>query len=285
MKILVTGGSGKVGRFVVNELLERGHQVTVLDQAPPEQRVRFVRCDILELGDLVYALDGQDAVIHLAAIPHPLHDPPQRVMDINVMGTFNVLEAAARAGVPKVATTSTDSTLGFSFPTHDFDPEYLPIDEAHPLKPQDAYGLSKVIDEEICKSYTRRYGMSTICVRICFICDTRAINAHQGWIVDEEDIRRGPRGVWVYTDGRDAAQAFRLAAEAQGFEHEAFFVPANDGRNRAPTAELMERYYPQVPINWEAVEGDHWSMITNAKARKLLGYNPQHSWRDYHKSV
>jgi nucleoside-diphosphate-sugar epimerase len=265
--------------------LETGHQVTVLDRVQPEQRVRFIRCDILELGDLVYALGGQDAVIHLAAIPHPLFDPPQRVMEVNVMGTFNVLEAAARVGVPQVVMASTDSTLGFVFATHDFDPEYLPIDEEHPLKPQDPYGLSKALGEGMCKSYTRRYGMSTICVRICFICDTRAINEHREWMVNEEDIRRGNRGLWVYTDGRDAAQAFRLAAEAKGFEHEAFFVPEDDGRNTVPTAELVERYYPEVPVNRGIVEGNYWSMITNAKAKKMLGYTPQYSWRNYYRQV
>lgn len=246
MNILVTGGSGLVGGFVVDELLQAGHRVTVLDRVPPQQHTRFIRADILRLGDLTWAFEQQEAIIHLAAIPHPLNDPPQRVMETNVMGTFNVLEAAARARVPKVVIASTDSTLGFVFATHEFLPEYLPIDEKHPLKPQDPYGLSKVLDEEICQAYTRGYRMSTICVRICFIWDTRRVMEHREWVEDAEARRKG---LWVCTDGRDAAQAFRLALEAQALEHEAFFAPADDGMTLVPTVELIERYFASVPVD------------------------------------
>jgi UDP-glucose 4-epimerase len=276
MDILVTGGSGLVGGSVVEELLQAGHGVTVLDRVPPQQRVPFIRADILRLGDLTWAFEGQQAIIHLAAIPNPLNDPPQRIMETNVMGTFNVLEAAARTGVPKVVIASTDSALGFVFATHGFSPEYLPIDERHPLKPQDPYGLSKAIDEEMCRSYTDRYGMTTVCVRICFIWDTRRVMDHRGWV---EDVEARRQGIWVYTDERDAAQAFRLAAEAQGMEHEAFFVPADDGMTLVPTVELIERYFASVPVDWAVVAGDYWSLISNRKAKEVLGYQPQHSWR------
>jgi len=282
MHILVTGGSGLVGGFVVDELLQGGHKVTVLDRVRPQQRVPFIRADILRLGDLTWAFEGYEAIIHLAAIPHPLNEPPQRVVETNVMGTFNVLEAAARAKVPKVVIASTDSTLGFVFATHEFLPEYLPIDERHPLKPQDPYGLSKVIDEELCRAYTRRYGMSTICVRICFIWDTRTVMEHRDWVEDVE-VRR--KGLCVYTDGRDAAQAFRLAAEVQGLEHEAFFVPADDGMTLIPTAQLIQRYFTHVPVDWDVVEGDYWSLISNHKAKELLGYRPCHSWRQYYEET
>lgn len=282
MDILVTGGSGLVGGFVLEELLQCGHTVTALDRVPPRRSVRFVRADILRPGDLAWALEGQEAIIHLAAIPHPLHDPPHRVMETNVMGTFNVLEAAARAKVPKVVLASTDSTLGFVSATHEFSPQYLPIDERHPLKPQDPYGLSKAVDEELCRAYTRRYGMTTICVRICFIWDTREVMEHRQWV---ENVETRSRGLWVYTDGRDAAQAFRLAAEAQGLEHEVVFAPADDGMSVIPTSELIERYFAAVPVDWAAVEGDYWSLICNRKAKELLGYRPQYSWRQYYAKV
>lgn len=277
MKILVTGGSGLVGRFVVSGLVEHGHQVTVLDMTRPELPVHFIRCNILELGDLVYALEGHDAVVHLAAIPHPMTDPPQKVMQVNVMGTFNVLEAAARAGVPKVVLASTDSTLGFVFATHDFPPDYLPIDEAHPLRPQDSYGLSKALDEQIAASYTRRHGISTICVRICFICDTRLVNEHPEWVGAEADLR----GLWVYTDGRDAAQAFRLAAEVDGLGHETCFVSADDGRNTIPTMDLIAEHFQSVACDANLLTGEYASLISNAKAKRILGYQPQHSWHDH----
>jgi len=271
-----------VGRFVVEELLQAGHMVAVLDRVPPRRHVRFIRADVLRLGDLTWAFEGQEAIIHLAAIPDPLHDPPQRVMETNVMGTFNVLEAAARARVPKVVIASTDSALGFVFATHEFPPVYLPIDEDHPLKPQDPYGLSKAIDEQMCQAYTRRYGMMTIGVRICFIWDTRTAMEHREWV---EDVEARRQGIWVYTDGRDAAQAFRLAAEARDLQHAAFFVPADDGMTLIPTAELVERYFASVPVDWDAVEGDYWSLISNRRAKELLGYQPQYSWRQYYREA
>lgn len=281
MNILVTGGSGLVGGFVVDELLQAYHQVTVLDRVPPSHEVRFFNADIVRVGDLIWAFEDQDAIIHLAALPHALNDPPQRVMEINVMGTFNVLEAAARTKVSRVVIASSDSTLGLAVPTSGLLPEYLPIDEKHPLKPQDPYALSKVIDEEICRTYSRRYRMSTICLRTCHVWDTRTVMERREWVEDVE-VRR--IGLWAYTDGRDVAQAFRLAAEAEDIEHEVFFICADDGTTLVPTAELIERYFPDVPVNWDAVEGDgdYWALISNRKAKKLLGYHPQYSWRQHY---
>ena len=124
--------------------------------------------------------------------------------------------------------------------------------------------------------------MSTVCVRICFIWDTRRVMEHREWV---EDVEARRKGLWVYTDGRDAAQAFRLAVGAQGLEHEAFFVPADDGTTVVPTAELIERYFAYVRVDWDAVEGDYWALISNRRAKELLGYRPQFSWRQYYEEA
>eukprot|EP01032_Pedospumella_encystans_P019775 gene19775-22481_t len=128
---------------------EVGYQVGVLDLAAP------ARSDVLQ------AMAGYDAVMHVAGIPHPLNDPAKRVFDVNVNGTFNVLEAAAQHGIGKVVFTSSESTMGFAFATHRLAPLYIPVDEAHAARPQDPYGLSKVVSEQICKTYTQRTGMRT----------------------------------------------------------------------------------------------------------------------------
>jgi nucleoside-diphosphate-sugar epimerase len=165
MRVLVTGGSGYVGR-VVCERLVREHDVTNFDRNPPPQPLgQFLRGDILNSAHLMYAMRGVEAVVHLAAIPHPMHDPSDAVMNVNVMGTQRVVEAAALGSPKRIVVASSDSTFGFVFGKGRIMPEYLPIDEAHPTRPPDCYGLSKLIKEEICRRYTRDLGLETVCLR------------------------------------------------------------------------------------------------------------------------
>ena len=117
MKILVTGGSGLVGKYVVDELLQHKHTVGVLDVVPPRAGIWFHDINILNLENMVKALKGYDVVVHMAGISHPLNHPADKVFTANVSGTFNVLEAAARSNVKKVVFTSSESTLGFAFMT------------------------------------------------------------------------------------------------------------------------------------------------------------------------
>jgi nucleoside-diphosphate-sugar epimerase len=276
MRIVVTGASGRVGRYLLRELGAE-HDVRAFDLRPlADPKVTFVGGDITNLEDCKRAIDGAEVVIHLAAIPNPLSDPPERVMLVNAMGTFNVLEAATSAGVRRVVTASTDSALGFVFRKRDFLPEYLPIDEAHPLKPQDPYGLSKLIGEETCKSYTRGYGLETVCVRICRVLfpEDAELNAR---LASEPTILA--KGLWVYVDVRDAARAFRLAAERPGLGHEALFAAAPDVCAREETASLLERFYPAL-LPWVDRVPGHSSLITGAKARQTLDFVPRFTWRD-----
>ncbi|HJO06673.1 MAG TPA: NAD-dependent epimerase/dehydratase family protein, partial [Chloroflexota bacterium] len=152
MRIAVTGGAGNVGGFVVDELADNGHVPMIIDTAfphisemPPRHRINIRRADLTDLGQAIAAVEGCEAVIHLAAIPHPFWDSRPKVFLHNITCLYNTLEAARQAGIDKVVTASSDSTLGFSFAYNPFQPDYFPIDEVHPLRPQDPYCLSKAV--------------------------------------------------------------------------------------------------------------------------------------------
>ena len=170
MKVVVTGGSGLIGEYVVDELKKFHYEVTNFDiKEPKDKSVDFVKADMLKIGDCKKAFKGAEAVIHLAAVPNPYNDPPEKIMYVNIMGTTNVYVAASELGIKKVIHASTDSTYGFWYRKQDFLPYYLPLDEEHPLNTQDSYGLSKKIDEEIAANFARSHNMQTISVRIPFV--------------------------------------------------------------------------------------------------------------------
>lgn len=279
MKILVTGGSGLVGKYVVDELLQYGHEVGVLDLKQPKQNVRFHHVDVLNLAGVTSALNGYDAVIHMAGIPHPLNNPAEKVFFLNVNGTFNVLEAAARNSIKKVIFTSSESTLGFAFMQNRMVPEYFPIDEHHPLRPQDPYGLSKVCGEQICRTYSARYGIRTICLREPWI-----------WVPEEQEIlfyeklvaeyQQWYKNLWAYVHVVDAARAHILAVEKDlSSVHEIFFITAKENWTGVESRALIAEFYPEVVQFTNKFEGTA-SLISHEKAARLLGYTPQFSVKD-----
>ncbi len=279
MKILVTGGSGTVGKYIVRDLLRHGHSAVVFDLAAPVDSVPFVHGDVRRIGDVEPALRGSDAVIHCAGIPHPLNDPPERVFDVNVNGTFAVLEAAARTGVPKVIFTSSESTLGFAFMERRMAPVTAPIDEQHPLRPQDPYGLSKVIGEEICRSYSSRYGIRTVALRAPWIwVPEPAMLPFYRTLID--DYPSWKKNLWTYVHVFDVAQAHRLAAERDLEQlHEVLFITARENWTGKPSRELLHQYYPETTVTndrWTGVE----AIISHEKARRLLGYEPKFTAKD-----
>lgn len=279
MKILVTGGSGLVGKYVVNALIEHEHTVAVLDLKPPAQKVQFHQVDVLNLHEVVQAMNGYDAVVHMAGIPHPLTDSAEKVFSINVNGTFNVLEAAAQNGIKKVVFTSSESTLGFAFMANRMTPEYVPIDEQHPLRPQDPYGLSKVIAEQICRTYSARYGMCTLCLREPWIwvpegsereLYKKLVTEHHKW----------SNNLWAFVHVYDAAQAHRLAVEKElRTHHEAFFISAKENWTGIDSRTLLKNYFPEV-VNIANDFTGAASFLSYRKAHELLGYEPQYTVHD-----
>lgn len=276
MKILITGGTGRVGRSVVKEL-QGEHELTIFAQDPPTEpsEARFIRGDHTDLGQVYGAMAGADAVVHLAAIPSPLRVTPDTVFRNNLMGAFNVAEAAATLGVGKIVYTSSGSALGFAYRSRPFIPEYLPMDEEHPLRPQDPYGLSKWLGEEILATVTRRTGIRTICLRPPTVLTPESYREQVPRVLDKP----GPHTLFAYVDARDLAQGVRLALENETIVHDRFFIAADDALAREPLRDLFPRFYPGTEKIAAGLDGTQ-SSITSAKAKRLLGYQPRYRWRD-----
>jgi len=275
--VLVTGGSGKAGKWVIEHLLENGYQVINADQKTSPLAQTY-HVDLTDLGQTFGVMEGKEAVIHLAAIPLPGEHTAEVVFRNNVMSTFNVLQAACVLGVKKVVLAGSESALGFPFMFRRFSPQYLPIDEEHPLLAQDAYGLSKIVLEELAKGFVRRSpDMSIISLRLSYILQPQdyAAELEAAW----QDEQRNDFNLWAYIDARDAANACRLALEYPQPGFEAFYIAAPDTLMKQPTLELVQRYYPGVERIAEGF-GGRMSPLDCRKAERLLGFRPQYTWQD-----
>jgi nucleoside-diphosphate-sugar epimerase len=282
LRVVVTGGSGLLGSWVVRELASAddgrtGHHVRIFDlQEPgPGEPADLVAGNIESLEEVTEACRDSDVIIHLAGIPRNGLASPEVTFRVNVMGTFNVHEAATLLGIPRVVSMGSEAALGWVYRLHDFTPEYLPIDERHPLRPQDTYGVSKEVLEAIARSYTRRAGLTTIVLR-------------PPWIATPEDLQelaqRGGREVtdfrlYNYVDVRDVASAVRRAVEVPLDGHHALFVTADDSSVGEPLSELMPRMLPAVGGMAEHLI-DTAPSVSNEGAKQVLGWHPVHSWRD-----
>jgi len=279
MKILVTGGMGKVGQFVVRELLDtrggRGaHDVTVLDRIPGPERsaVKYLMGDIQDLGQVMEAAAGAEVVIHLAAIHNPNIATAPLTYQTNVNGTFNVHHAAFRLGVRRVVSASSNAVVGWSY-DENFEPDYLPIDEAHPLRPIDVYGLSKEIGETIARSYARK-DVETIVLRPSGVVTPEELN-HM-----KQQGGREPNGfsAYSYVDARDLALAFRLAVERPIASPTVLFVVADDSTVAEPLCDLYPRLRPSIGRKAKSLTSSKGA-YSNLRARELLGWQPTRSWR------
>jgi nucleoside-diphosphate-sugar epimerase len=278
-RILVTGASGKLGQAVVEELVAHGYEVVGADRRPPpvlRPEVRFFEVELGDVGQVAGAMSGATAVIHLGAIPGPRRNADEVVFANNTSATFAVLQAARLLGVQRAVIASSISALGPSFSPEPTTPLYAPVDEDHPLLGADPYALSKEVDERTGAMFHRRAGMSVAALRFT-------------WVIRPEEmaesaarIQRNPAGstrtLWSYVDIRDAAVATRLALEAAGLQFEVFNVAAADTLSDIPTEPLLREYAPSVAVR-QPIPG-HASAYSIEKARRVLGYEPAHSWRD-----
>jgi UDP-glucose 4-epimerase len=279
MRILVTGGSGLVGRYVVDELA-KDNTVDVLDiKTPQRPDLTYIRADVLDLSALKKTVSVYDAVVHLAGIPHPLNNPADEVFRVNSIGTFNMLEACAVNGIKKFVLMSSESTLGFAFALTRMVPLYFPIDEQHPLRPEDPYGLSKVTCELLCEGYSRRFGMSTVCLRAPWI-----------WVPEEKErkfyrqlIAEYPKwykNLWAFVHVIDVAHAVANALRAQLDNlHERFFITADRNWTGKDSRELAGQFYPEVTDFRSEFIGAA-SFISSDKAKKVLRFHPRMSAND-----
>jgi nucleoside-diphosphate-sugar epimerase len=273
MRIVVTGASGKAGRAVVGDLLERGHEVLGVDiarsaEAPPE----FLLADLTEFGQAVECLAGADAVVHLAAIPANRIKTEAATFRTNMLSTFNIFEAARVLGTSRVVWASSETIFGLPFDREQ--PAYAPIDEDHPPYPESSYAASKLLSEELGRQLHRRTGRPHVALRFSNILEPDDYQRFPSFW-DDAQLRRW--NLWGYVDVRDVALSCRLALEADvGAEH--FVIAAADTVMNRPSHELMAEVYPSVP--YRKSDGEFDTLLSIDKARKLLGYEPRHSWRD-----
>ena len=277
MKITITGGSGKVGTYLIPGLLSSNHQVTIFDQfAPSVKGVRWVRGNLQDLGEVLSGLAGADVVVHLAAYPIPYREVLDHVLfSNNVIGTYNVHEAAFRLGVRRVVSASSGAIVGWAYGDREVRPQYLPIDENHPVMPHDPYSLSKLCGEDIARSYTVKCDMETLVLR-------------PAWVVfpemAEQLLRNGGRSatkfdVFTHIDPRDLTTALCQAVEVPGLKHEIFFIVADDSTASEPLCDLLPRLMPTIGDMAKTLTG-HRAGISNDKAKRLLKWQPKYSWRN-----
>ncbi|MBT9256888.1 NAD(P)-dependent oxidoreductase [Phycicoccus sp. MAQZ13P-2] len=291
MRILLTGGSGKAGRHVVPYLVEHGHTVTNLDRAPLGlDGVTDLDVELTDLGQLLSTLRmpasfdeldepqerAYDAIVHLAAVPAILLKADNETYANNVLSTWNVLEAASILGIRKVVFASSETTYGICFARGERKPEYLPVDEEHPTVPEDAYATSKVVNETTARSLQRRTGADVYGLRINNVIEPHEYAERFPGFLEDPAQRR--RNIFAYIDVRDLAQAIDRCLATDGLGFEVFNIANADHSVAATTAELVEQFYDGVEVRREM--GEHETFFCIDKAKRLLGYEPQHSWRD-----
>ncbi|AIQ60680.1 NAD-dependent epimerase/dehydratase family protein [Paenibacillus borealis] len=275
--IAVTGGSGKLGSAVIRALQLSGYGVMSLDQRKSgELSCRQLIVDLSDLGQLAGALQGADAVVHLAAIPAPLLYPPAHIFANNVLSGYNVLEAAGLLGIRRAVLGSSESSYGFAWAPLPFPPEYVPVDEQHPQQPRECYGLSKVVNEATAAMFNRRGGMKAVSLRFSTVM-TEAEYAH----IRPEQPERFKKTLWSYIDIRDAADAC-LAALKHGEDAAAHLnITADDTLSDWPTERLLNEFYPEVHDRRSRFQGRE-ALVSNRMAKETLHWQPRYSWIERH---
>jgi nucleoside-diphosphate-sugar epimerase len=278
-RVIVTGGSGKAGHWIIRHLLDSGYSVLNVDtRLPAVAQCRTIKADLTQLGQVVSAFSphvtperaSPAAVIHLAAIPRPHGDPNDEVFRVNSLGTYNVLEACGLLGIKRVVVASSESSYGHPFARQRLAPQFLPLDESHPQVPEDTYGLSKVVNEDTAAMFHRRDGTQILSFRIGHVMCPDDYPAIAETFADPE-----LRAVvyWSFIDVRDLASACRLAIERDGLGCVAVNICGNETTSPLPSAELARRFYPATPLRRPLVGRE--GLISNAKARALLGWEPR----------
>jgi len=292
-RILVTGGSGRLGAFVVDELHPH-YQVTVLDRTPPTQDVAFIQADIEDRGSLAGAFTGIDAVIQLAALDLGVNAEENRFFQVNVQGLWNVLEFAESAGVRRTVVCSSLAALNI---TREHPPHYLPVDVNHPSAPVHAYGISKRVGEIMAQAFSRRSAMEVFCLRPAFIVRDPAVYglahliaaadgtqppepaADPAWI-PQRKARPGSRS---FVSPRDTARCFRAALEAEVPAFDIFHVVAADTYSALGTIEVVRREFgndPEIRDPGLYASDPRASIYDITHTREVLGWEPREQWSD-----
>ena len=290
-RIMFTGGSGKAGRHAIQHLVEHGYEVLNLDTEPLDNpKVRTLLTDITDSGQVFNALSSTmarhefdpvlrpqpiDAVVHFAAIPRIMIVPDNELYRINVMGTYNVIEAAVKLGIRKIIIASSETTYGVIFAEEPRQPSYLPLDEDYDVDPMDSYALSKVVNEKTARAFALRSGFDIYALRIGNVIEPHEYKTFVPKWKDDPSVRK--KIMWSYIDARDLGEITRLAIEKNGLGYQVFNAGNDDASADLPTAQLLKRFYPKVKVTRKL--GEREALFSNRKVKKVLGFRERHPWR------
>ncbi len=292
MRVLFTGGSGKAGRHVVAYLAAQGHRVLNFDRVPLGLAgVHDLTGDITDAGQVYSAMRSHagydemetgtgaqlfDAVVHFAAVPRHGMMPDTETFRVNVMGTYNVLEAALKMGIRKVIIASSETTYGVCFSDGVVDPKVLPLDEDYDIDPMDSYGMSKKVNEVTARSFQRRFGADVYALRIGNVVEPHEYATLFPPLKDDPGLRR--RITFSYIDARDLGQIVDLCLQKDGLGFQVFNAANDTNAVPQPNSELLARFFPNVPLSRPLDEQE--GMLSNRKIREVLGFQQRHDWRD-----
>lgn len=292
MRVLFTGGSGKAGRHVVAYLAAAGHRVLNFDRVGlGHPGVHDLLGDITDAGQVYSAMRTHagydemenpagaqlfDAVVHFAAVPRHLMMPDTETYRVNVMGTYNVLEAALKMGVGKVIIASSETTYGVCFSDGEVDPKVLPLEEDYDIDPMDSYGMSKKVNEVTARSFQRRFGADVYALRIGNVIEPHEYATVFPPLATDPGQRR--RITFSYIDARDLGQIVDLCLKTDGLGFQVFNAVNDTNSVPQPNSELLPRFFPDVPLSRPVSEEE--SLLSNRKIREVLGFKEAHNWRN-----
>ena len=275
--IVVTGAAGRLGRRVVQLLVDQGWEVRATDRLPADDLpAEFVRCELSDASGVTDLLRGADAVVHMGAIPGPQRAEPRVIFENNVAGDFNVMMSAAELGLRRVVFSSSAFGMGWAHDGNAFVPRYLPLDENHPMMPFEPYGLTKQVGEDIGRMIARNSDTTVVSLRFTNVA-LPEVQAEFPWPAPtpEDPLTLV---MWAYADARDVAEAHVLAVDAEIDEYEAFMLAQPSSRFAEPTIDIIKQNFGDRVELRDGLDGTA-SVISTAKAQRLLGWRPRHDWR------
>lgn len=296
MNVLVTGGSGRLAEFVA-KALRPDHKVVLFSRSrPPEDRadLPWIQGDLNIYEDCERAVQGMDVIQHLGALPYATDSPSARqsrldrglplppfdaTMKTNIIGTYYLLTAAVKGGVKTVVMAGSNCAFGHCGHVGDFPFRYLPLDEEHISEVMNSYSYTKLVGEELCAWFTRAYGIRTYVTRPAWIRPPDALAEHARTM---QPATGWDGGFWGYVASEDMGSLHRtIQDKAETLPpHDVFIGNAPDTLALEPSLELIETFRPQLLPLVREMSG-HQAFFSTAKAARMLGWTPKHSWRDY----
>ena len=275
--IVVTGAAGRLGRRVVQLLVDQNKEILATDQvAADDLPAEFVRCRLQDAKAVEDVLKGAEAVVHMGAIPGPLREDPRVIFENNVTSDFNVMMSAAELGLRRVVFSSSAFGMGWAHDGSAFVPLYLPLDEEHPMMPFEPYGLTKQVGEDIGRMIARNSATTVVSLRFTNVA-LPEVQAEFPWPAPTPESPL-TLVMWAYADARDVAEAHVLALDAEIGEYEAFMLSQPSSRFKEPTIDLVKNNFGDRVEIREGLSGTA-SVISTEKAQRLLAWRPRYDWR------